>query len=340
MSTQDPQQPQPDPQGYQPQGGQDAPGGYDPQASYDPYPGGQPQQPGGSETAYGSAPEQNLDLPGTPQSSAGSYGSAPGAYGSDPAGSYGSAGQPGSYGSAGGYEHTGPIGHDPYAQPGQPAYGQPAAPDPYAQPGTQPQQGYVDYSQYDDPNLQAGYPQQQAYPEPGYGAPAQAAYPQQGYPQQGYPQGGYGMEPYGSYPPAYNAASPSFGPDRPSVDMVTAVKLMFKNYATFYGRASKSEFWWGFAAYAIVLFVLNAVAGIFNAAGATGAWFLFSSLYWLAWLGSVVPMAALMARRLHDTNQSGWLGLIPIANLVFAAGESRETGGKYDDPSGKQPKLP
>ncbi len=76
----------------------------------------------------------------------------------------------------------------------------------------------------------------------------------------------------------------------------------------------------GFAAYAVVLFVLNVISSAFSAADAFGAAFLFSSLYTIVWLGTIVPMAALMVRRLHDTNQTGWLGLIPIANLIFAAG--------------------
>ena len=36
------------------------------------------------------------------------------------------------------------------------------------------------------------------------------------------------------------------------INMLDAVKLFFKNYFNFYGRSSRSEFWWFVLAYFIV----------------------------------------------------------------------------------------
>ena len=37
------------------------------------------------------------------------------------------------------------------------------------------------------------------------------------------------------------------------INMLDAVKLFFKNYFNFYGRASRSEFWWFVLAYFILV---------------------------------------------------------------------------------------
>ena len=78
----------------------------------------------------------------------------------------------------------------------------------YGQPGGYPQQGYgAGYPQQP-------YPQQGSYPQQGYGAGyPQQPYPPQPYSQQGYPQQGYPGQPYppqgyGGYPPVQSFGSP------------------------------------------------------------------------------------------------------------------------------------
>ncbi|NYD67187.1 DUF805 domain-containing protein [Agromyces atrinae] len=124
-----------------------------------------------------------------------------------------------------------------------------------------------------------------------------------------------------------------------------AFTRFFKKYATFSGRASRSEFWWWFLANFIISGVLYGVAGatggvtvLTNASGIPeivyGAGFLPYSLWVLA---TIVPWLALAWRRLHDTNKSGafyFLGLIPFVGgiivLIFFLLPSDPAGARFD----------
>jgi uncharacterized membrane protein YhaH (DUF805 family) len=80
-----------------------------------------------------------------------------------------------------------------------------------------------------------------------------------------------------------------------------SIKTCFSKYADFNGRASRSEFWWW------VLFVFLASAGTSIVSSVVSG--LFS-------LAVLLPNIAVGARRLHDTDRSGWLQLIAIIPLI------------------------
>ena len=80
-----------------------------------------------------------------------------------------------------------------------------------------------------------------------------------------------------------------------------SIKTCFSKYADFDGRASRSEFWWW------VLFV-------FLASSATSM--LSPVVSGLFSLGVLLPNIAVGARRLHDTDRSGWLQLIALIPLI------------------------
>ena len=93
------------------------------------------------------------------------------------------------------------------------------------------------------------------------------------------------------------------------MDFQTAVKTCFNKYATFSGRALRSEYWWWslFAVVAsIVLQIIDTVIGF-------GEWGLLSNIFSLA---TLIPSIAVGARRLHDVNKSGWWQLLIIIPLV------------------------
>ncbi|MEP3890990.1 MAG: DUF805 domain-containing protein [Hellea sp.] len=92
---------------------------------------------------------------------------------------------------------------------------------------------------------------------------------------------------------------------------VDAVKSAFQNYANFKGRASRSEFWWFYLFYIIVIVALSFISRII---GETIGGLL--SLIFL--LAVIVPFIALGARRMHDSDKSGWFQLIPLYNLYLA----------------------
>lgn len=124
-----------------------------------------------------------------------------------------------------------------------------------------------------------------------------------------------------------------------------AVKRFFKKYATFSGRASRSEYWRWMLANFVVISVLSTWTGI-AAAGSvdpqTGALaspgFMVPYALTMIWsLAILIPGIALLVRRLHDAGFSGWmalLGLIPIVGglviLVFSLLPSKPEGARFD----------
>lgn len=95
--------------------------------------------------------------------------------------------------------------------------------------------------------------------------------------------------------------------------MVDSYKRFWKNYANFNGRSTRADYWWVCLANFLIGFVLGLISGIIpDLAGVLSA---VSSLYSLAIL---VPTLALIVRRLHDINKSGWWYLIACIPLVGA----------------------
>lgn len=82
----------------------------------------------------------------------------------------------------------------------------------------------------------------------------------------------------------------------------------WKKYAEFSGRARRQEYW--------MFFLFNFLAGlalsIVDIVLGTGA---LSGLYNLA---IIIPSLAVGARRLHDTDRSGWWQLIALIPLIGA----------------------
>jgi uncharacterized membrane protein YhaH (DUF805 family) len=148
----------------------------------------------------------------------------------------------------------------------------------------------------------------------------------------------------GGEPPLW---APYYGAPFPA-----AVRRFFKKYATFSGRASRSEYWWWTLVSAVVSIILNIIIGAGAAATTTasslsstpapGPGAIFGYILLVIWaLATIVPSLALTVRRLHDVNQSGWLvliGLVPflgaLALLVFMILPSNPAGQRFDQPTG------
>jgi uncharacterized membrane protein YhaH (DUF805 family) len=98
---------------------------------------------------------------------------------------------------------------------------------------------------------------------------------------------------------------------------------VLKDYATFSGRARRTEFWMFTLINAIIMIVLYGLAmGLKDSALGT----VFLVLYVVYAVAVLVPGLAVAVRRLHDTNRSGWwwlIGLVPVVGgivlLVFYA---------------------
>jgi len=83
-----------------------------------------------------------------------------------------------------------------------------------------------------------------------------------------------------------------------------AVRACLAKYADFNGRAARTEYWWFFLAVLL---------------GSAAASIISLKVYLLFALATLLPMIAVGARRLHDTNRSGWwqlLALVPFGVVV------------------------
>ena len=101
-----------------------------------------------------------------------------------------------------------------------------------------------------------------------------------------------------------------------SMGFSQAVKTCFSKYATFSGRARRSEFWRFAQLILIISFLLGFIPVIIRFFILD---FIIKMLEILAWLVFLIPSLAVSARRLHDIGKSGWwllLGFIPIAGPI------------------------
>ena len=133
-----------------------------------------------------------------------------------------------------------------------------------------------------------------------------------------------------------------------NINMIDAVKLFFKNYFNFTGRASRSEYWWFILSYFIVSIVIGTIEFIFTFAtvfadiyndpystpNALKYWYLMPS--YLFTYAMMIGLLSLAARRLQDRGHTGWwqlaniipgiLFLIPYLSIF----DSIVTGGSFN----------
>ena len=116
------------------------------------------------------------------------------------------------------------------------------------------------------------------------------------------------------------------------MSFAAAVRTCFQKYATFEGRAKRSEFWWWMLFQTLVTGVVALIGGVFIIAAGTGnsggqvngplvvIGGIFYVLAILVGLALLVPTYAVGCRRLHDRGMSGWLQLltlVPCGNIVL-----------------------
>ncbi len=121
-------------------------------------------------------------------------------------------------------------------------------------------------------------------------------------------------------------------------------KVVFENYSNFSGRASRSEYWYFTLCNLLIIFSLviiqvlcqtvfqdNIIGTVFGV--------LLALCTFAYYLGIIVPTIAVVVRRLHDVNKSGWfyfIALIPLIGgiwllvLLFTSGDEGENDYGYD----------
>ena len=93
------------------------------------------------------------------------------------------------------------------------------------------------------------------------------------------------------------------------MDFQTSIKTCFNKYATFSGRASRSEYWFfilfGLLGAIVTVIIDTMILGYSLESEYTPINSIFSLILF-------IPSIAVACRRLHDVNQSGWWQLIWI----------------------------
>ena len=114
---------------------------------------------------------------------------------------------------------------------------------------------------------------------------------------------------------------------------------VLKKYAVFDGRARRREYWF-FVLFNILITIALLFIDVFMATMEPQAGLgLLSGLYTL---GVLIPSIAVLVRRLHDTNRSGWwflLAFVPLLNLVLLVFMFLD-GTAGDNDYGRDPKGP
>lgn len=118
--------------------------------------------------------------------------------------------------------------------------------------------------------------------------------------------------------------------------MIDAIRSCFNKYATFSGRARRSEYWyfylfltlagWAIGIIAMVILIFQAVSGSFGDIENSDnvletALRIYTSpgmcIFYIWSLGTLLPQYAVLVRRLHDVGKSGWFYLFYLITIVI-----------------------
>jgi uncharacterized membrane protein YhaH (DUF805 family) len=110
------------------------------------------------------------------------------------------------------------------------------------------------------------------------------------------------------------------------MNMQEAVRSALSRYATFSGRARRSEYWFFYLSIIIASMVAAVIDLIIG----------MQVLEWIVLAGTFIPNLAVASRRLHDIGKSGWwqlIVLIPIVGwiliIVWLATDSTPGSNQY-----------
>ena len=122
----------------------------------------------------------------------------------------------------------------------------------------------------------------------------------------------------GSPPPAAPGVPPMPGGPvaLPPMTFGDAIGSFFRNYATFSGRARRSEFWFAW----LFVFLMSLGFQLLTFFPSVEVALLGNALYLLWAVAVLVPSLAIVSRRLHDTDTSFgyyFLILIPIVGAIL-----------------------
>lgn len=109
-----------------------------------------------------------------------------------------------------------------------------------------------------------------------------------------------------------------------------AVSTCFKKSVVWEGRASRAEFWWFELAQALIIIAALIIDQII------GTMF----IYIIAAIALILPSIAVLVRRLHDTDRTGWwywIQLLPLIGLIVILVFTLTGGDEGDNKYGPNP---
>tara|TARA_B100000963_G_C22567428_1_gene644411 strand:- start:309 stop:680 length:372 start_codon:yes stop_codon:yes gene_type:complete len=119
------------------------------------------------------------------------------------------------------------------------------------------------------------------------------------------------------------------------MDLQESIKVCFKKYATFEGRAVRSEFW-----YFYLFLLLLGIGTLIIDIGVLGHSIEeeYTPMNTLASVVTLIPSFAVSARRLHDIGKSGWwillyftiIGIILL--IIWYATDGDKKKNRYGSP--------
>jgi uncharacterized membrane protein YhaH (DUF805 family) len=107
------------------------------------------------------------------------------------------------------------------------------------------------------------------------------------------------------------------------VNFPTAITTCFSKFATFSGRATRSEFWWFYLFTLLLTWFAQMAVGV--------------SIAGIVSIAMILPLWAAGARRLHDIGRTGWWQLIAftligiIVLIVWYSTDSEKAANKYGE---------
>lgn len=91
--------------------------------------------------------------------------------------------------------------------------------------------------------------------------------------------------------------NPNPSQPRPMLEFGEAIRICWKKFSDFKGRARRSEYWW----WCLLCFIIYTATRLIGHILSLGDIFKM-----IAWLILIIPSLAAGTRRLHDTGRSGW----------------------------------
>ncbi|MBU6147507.1 MAG: DUF805 domain-containing protein [Actinomycetales bacterium] len=111
---------------------------------------------------------------------------------------------------------------------------------------------------------------------------------------------------------------------------VDSIKSGFAHYAKFNGRARRSQYWWWTLFAIIVALIAQLLDNVLGTQWVFGL---------IAFLGLFLPGLAVLVRRLHDTDKTGWwilIAFIPLVGvivlLIFVLTPGTPEANRYGEP--------